>query len=287
MPRLREEPDLADEIADRVTVGYSLVEAAEMSGVERRTVYDWFARGDVGPQKRGEDVVFGDFRRKIEEAREHARATTRDLRIAKLAREKAAREERAHARRNRTMLTTELGEEIADRIATGATFAIAARLSGVSYHTVREWRKRGLESDPNDRSAQIFRDFVDAIEVALVQRKNVLIGQVQRGARGEEPTRVRQVETVNAKGEVTSRKTIREWDGARLSAWLLERQYPDEFGRHAERKTRPAEKPPPVVVKVVPSGGGRLRDGTTLDDADDTPALPAAHKETEAESEDA
>ena len=95
-------------------------------------------------------------------------------------------------------LTLELQEEICQYIAGGNTFERSCILAGIHHDTLLRWRNKGRTA----KSGKFF-GFFGAVKRAEEQFKAHNIAIIQQAA-------------------------IKQWQAA---AWLLERKYPEEFGR--------------------------------------------------------
>lgn len=112
-------------------------------------------------------------------------------------------------------LTKKLGAEICERIGSGVPISIAARASGVAANTVHEWERRGRGADerPKTPMTEWFSKEIDKAIGRFVQSQVVKIGSDEA------------------------------WQSR---AWLLERRFPDEFGRPSER------------LEITGAGGGDI-----------------------------
>jgi len=97
-------------------------------------------------------------------------------------------------------LTPSVQKKIIDTIKIGATKTDAAAVAGVSRRVIYNWIKKGEE-----QSAGIYREFVDAMEMARGQGAAYLLGVIHDDIKS---------------GGVDSAK------------WLLERTRPDDYGRN-------------------------------------------------------
>lgn len=97
-------------------------------------------------------------------------------------------------------LTRKLGTEICDRIAKGVPKSYAARASGVAPNTVLEWERRGRGEDERP-ATELTTWFAGEMERALAQFIESKIVEISQDE---------------------------DWHA---KAWMLERRFPDEFGR--------------------------------------------------------
>lgn len=96
-----------------------------------------------------------------------------------------------------TRLTRETADAIVTAIKTGATLEVAAAYAGIGRRTFFDWLREGRRPD----GRKLYRDFVDELDLALGQWE---AGALQRIH--DDP----------------------EWQS---DAWMLERRFPDRYGR--------------------------------------------------------
>jgi len=82
----------------------------------------------------------------------------------------------------------------------GLPYSQAAALAGISYDSVNRWRKQGLSPDAEPEIC----DFCKQLGIAKAKSADALLAKVNEAA---------------AKGQ---------W---RAAAWMLERRYPEDWGR--------------------------------------------------------
>lgn len=104
-----------------------------------------------------------------------------------------------------TKLTPARAHTVVSIVRGGLTIAVAARLAGVADRTVYRWLERGRQ--PGRRYAG-HRELLAAVEHARADREIDLVARMTYAA---------------ARGH---------W---RAAAWLLEREYPERWGRPEER----------------------------------------------------
>lgn len=97
-------------------------------------------------------------------------------------------------------LTRKVGSEICERVAKGVPKSYAARASGVAPNTVLEWERRGRGDDERP-TTELTRWFAGEMEKAVA----------------------RFIES-----KVVEISNDEAWQA---KAWMLERRFPDEFGR--------------------------------------------------------
>lgn len=102
-----------------------------------------------------------------------------------------------------TILNEELIEEICDWISKGNTFYRACILCNISEASFYEWKKRGNEELKNGEET-VYTEFIESVKKAEEKFKAWNVAQIMKASQNG------------------------TWQS---SAWLLERKYPDEFGR--------------------------------------------------------
>lgn len=98
----------------------------------------------------------------------------------------------------RSKLTPEVQEKICEYVRQGLTYEIAARAAGISESTFYRWRERGEKA----RGGK-FREFWEALKRAEAEAEQRLVERI-----------------LSASSDT--------WQAA---AWILERRYPDRWGR--------------------------------------------------------
>lgn len=115
----------------------------------------------------------------------------------------------------KTLLTPELTDQIAKTLSAGTYLSVAARAAGISPDTLDDWLHKGREGD---------KRYVD------------LLVRVERARAEGEARNVTHI----ARAAATS------WQAA---AWLLERMYPERWGRVSVR-LRDEEPPAPAELET-------------------------------------
>lgn len=135
----------------------------------------------------------------------------------------------------RSKLTKNVINEICKSVSIGLTYEMAAARAGVTYRTYHNWETRaragegGLYADLNQKLKEANAKMV---------LKNVAI--IQNAAQGEK---------IVKKDKNGTESTIwknRDW---KASAWLLENNFPDLFGKRAITETKSAK-----LIKTLEDG---------------------------------
>ena len=119
-------------------------------------------------------------------------------------------------------ISPEMIDKVAGGIAAGLTNRDAARQAGLDRVTLWRWMTRGRE-EPDT----IYGDLAVRIEEALVDFKAVRLAHIANAATHKT---IRTTTTTGADGSpmVVTEERDPPWQA---SAWLLERKFPNEFGR--------------------------------------------------------
>ena len=108
-----------------------------------------------------------------------------------------------------TKLTKKLQEDICGYIENGASFKDACLLANIDITTFCNWRKQGKIDEGNNKDS-IYSNFSKATKKAEATFKIYHVQQIT--------------------------KASREQGHWQASAWLLERKYPDEYGKYDRLK---------------------------------------------------
>ena len=161
-----------------------------------------------------------------------------------------------------TKLTPELAGEIAGYVGEGLSYKDSCKLAGIGTSTFHRWRERG----ENSRSG-VYRELWEGLKGAEASFKQANIAIIRRAATEPTETTVKEIRKkmgIDKNGKpivleevqhVREEKKPPTWQPA---AWLLERRYPEEFGRRLEHsgKMDIAGMPPPVLQLVFDDGEG-------------------------------
>jgi hypothetical protein len=136
----------------------------------------------------------------------------------------------------RSRLSPEVREQIGRVLASGCSLEVAAVSVGVSRRTVQSWLATGREAEELQRSG---------VRLSRRQRQCLELLEVERRARAD--LRVRALTSIQ-------RSALNDnWQAA---AWLLERLFPDEYGK---QKAGPHPGGRPVGSVSAPDRRERLR----------------------------
>jgi len=116
----------------------------------------------------------------------------------------------------KTKLDDELTGRLVALLRAGNYIVVACRAVGIGGTTYKQWMARGRSGKAADEP---YRSFRERVEVARAEGEAVLAAEIAKAARSS-------------------------WAAA---AWLLERQYPERWGRVSVRVREEAAPPEPVV----------------------------------------
>lgn len=118
-------------------------------------------------------------------------------------------------------MSPEVVEAVVQALRAGAYITVACRAAGISRQTYGDWMRRG-----EAESAGAYHDFRERVERAKAE------GEIRNVA-------------------VISRAANESWQAA---AWLLERMYPERWGKVSVRLREESEPEPTVVTEHDPFG---------------------------------
>ncbi len=130
----------------------------------------------------------------------------------------------------KTKLNSETQDRILKAISLGLTYKDAAQFAGIGETTFYEWKKKG-----ENASAGKFREFWEALKKAEVEGENVLLQRINDAATGKNSKK--KTKTIYDKeGKAIGKVEIIEEGGIwQAAAWILERRFPERWGRNARR----------------------------------------------------
>jgi len=117
----------------------------------------------------------------------------------------------------KTDLTDELADRLVALLRAGNYIGVACRAVGIGSSTYRQWMARGRTGKAADAA---YRTFRERMEQAHAEGEAVLAAEIAKAARSH-------------------------WAAA---AWILERQYPERWGRVSVRVREEAPAPEPTVT---------------------------------------
>ncbi len=104
-----------------------------------------------------------------------------------------------------TKLTPDIQNRIGDNIGLGLTYRLAAEAAGITYKTFNEWMNKGKNSE----SGEYFK-FYKYIQKCNADAAKVFLKRINEAAKS---------------------------GNTQICAWILERRFPEEFGRRVYKKT--------------------------------------------------
>ena len=123
-------------------------------------------------------------------------------------------------------LTPKIQEMILDCIRMGLTYSKAAELVGITRHTLLNWRKWGQAE-----KSGIYFNFFNALQKAEAEGEIQCLQKIQEAARGGQEI-IDSKELYQGKKLIKQiTKTVKSVPDWRAAAWILERRYPERYGR--------------------------------------------------------
>ncbi len=145
-------------------------------------------------------------------------------------------------------LTPDVQEGICNAIRDGLTYEQAAIFNGIGESTFYAWKAKG-----DKQKSGVYSDFVEAIKKANIVARAIHLQRIHKASQGgeqfEETSVTEKTERDPATGQevvvaretrTTKKRTLPQWQA---SAWILERRFPSEFGKHVLPEL-PDEKDP-------------------------------------------
>ena len=146
-----------------------------------------------------------------------------------------------------TKLTAEMIRVICTGIRNGLTYKESAQMAGVHEATFYRWKKKAEKAKTG-----LFCEFCESLKKANVEAKALHLNIINKTAQGgldqSEDRRTTKRTTCSSCAEVATEETITEVRKKTLpvwqaSAWILERRFPDEFGRNVQPKENEEDDP--------------------------------------------
>lgn len=130
----------------------------------------------------------------------------------------------------RTKLTKEIQGALVEGVGLGLKIEDMCALAGIGQSTYFSWLDKG-----ENGKVKIYMEFLEAIKRAQPQRKKTLLGRIYQAACGGKIIKDKKTTTRYEGGEIVSTDVVEsehevapDW---KADAWMLERGFPDEFGR--------------------------------------------------------
>ena len=141
-------------------------------------------------------------------------------------------------------LTPELEAEICRLIADeGLPYNRACQLAGVSETTFYVWKSKGQKAKRGK-----FREFLESIEKAVAQFQQKQIAIIRRASTEPIVNEKTHVRTDSEGKEIKEKWTEYKAPSWQPAAWLLERRFPDEYGRVTVKHEGLPAPPPKIVI---------------------------------------
>jgi transposase-like protein len=125
-----------------------------------------------------------------------------------------------------SILTDELQQKLCSLLSIGTSIEDACTECGISDSTFHKWKQRALE-----KKERKYLQFLQAVDKAKVQSKLKCLITMDKQANG--------ANAVYKDGKLVKPAIEADW---RAAAWLLERRFPQEFGKRDQVKVHEAEK---------------------------------------------
>jgi len=130
-----------------------------------------------------------------------------------------------------TKLTKEIQTAMTEGIRLGLKIHDVCALAGITTTAHYNWLSKGENPNPKP----VYREYRDTIKKAKPQRKRHILARIYQAGQGgkiikEKRTVKRQTESgdIIIEETITEKELLPDW---KADAWMLERGYPDEFGR--------------------------------------------------------
>ena len=125
-------------------------------------------------------------------------------------------------------LTPDIQKRIGENIALGLTYRLAAESVGVTYKTLNEWNQKGQ----TEKSGKYF-DFAQHIKKCNAAGARKLLERLNDAV---------------------------EYGNCQVCMWILERRFPDEFGRRVYRKTNVVSENLNHNIEIVVTDTDKIRE---------------------------
>ena len=126
-----------------------------------------------------------------------------------------------------TKLTPELQQRIGDNVAFGLTYSLATESVGITYKTLNDWLKKGRSSTSGK-----YYQFFKYIQKRNADAAKALLERLNEAAKAGD---------------------------TRIYMFILERRFPDEFGRRVYRKTNVVSESQNMIVDIAINDADGIR----------------------------
>jgi transposase len=126
-----------------------------------------------------------------------------------------------------TKLTPELQPRIGDNVALGLTYFLAAEAAGITYKTLNSWIQRGK----TDKSRK-YHQFAQYINKCNADAAKALLERLNKAA---------------------------DAGNCQVCIWILERRFPEDFGRRIYRKTNVVAENMNQNVELIVNDEDKIR----------------------------
>ena len=130
----------------------------------------------------------------------------------------------------KTKLTKDCQDIIVESLKLGLKVEDTINRAGISRETYFEWIRRGQAND-----GKVYVDFADAVKNAEYDAKASRLERIKQAGIGGQTFEEKKITNRMIDGKIvkveeinTTKQSTPNWQA---DAWLLERKYPDEFGR--------------------------------------------------------
>jgi abortive infection bacteriophage resistance protein len=124
-------------------------------------------------------------------------------------------------------LTPNITKRIGENVALGLTYALAAESAGITYQTFNDWMNTG-KTEKSGKYSQFYQH---------IQECNA-------------DTAKKYLECLNKAADT---------ENCQVCMWILERRFPDEFGRWVHRKINSVSENQNVTVKIAINEADKIR----------------------------
>jgi hypothetical protein len=131
----------------------------------------------------------------------------------------------------KTRLTPALEHAIVTAIAGGAPYYQACLLAGVPASTATLWMERGEHRHPNRPATPQLVTFVAAVKKAEAQDEVRRLLRISQAGQGGVVVYERTITHPDGRVEREVRRTAPQWQ---CDAWVLERKFPDRWGKRMQ-----------------------------------------------------